>query len=247
MSNNTRFTDEELIAYLDGESDFSPISEIEKDLVNNPDLRVRLESLALEKDKLKQSLESILDLAPEPPTFEDLITDTQKFGFGHLIAVATIALVIGFGLATYLIRDGEDQWRDYVAAYQALYANSTLSHIDQASTDASKELDRVGSAIGKKLDLTTVSKPKQLDYKRAQILSFKGQPLVQLAYLSKIGVPIALCIIQSSNSSDSGLKHQNMQGMSAVHWTKDGFEYLLIGGKDVELIERSAVYFSKHL
>lgn len=88
---------------------------------------------------------------------------------------------------------------------------------------------------------------EQLDYKRAQILSFEGRPLIQLAFLSKVGAPVALCILQSYDGQESSPGFSEMRGMSSASWSKDGYEYLLIGGNDNSLIKQVAERYSAQL
>ncbi|MEP3275144.1 MAG: hypothetical protein ABJN26_08395 [Stappiaceae bacterium] len=250
MSDHQTYSDEELTAYLDGESDTVVLADIEHALKQDSTLRARLEGLSLDKQKLKQAFELLLDAAPDAPDLEpagELPVDRTVFGFLHLVAAAAVALMIGVGAGLLMTGDRAGDWRDNVAAYQALYANGTLAHIKQPEEAASAELARVSSAIGKDLDLSVINAPDQLDYKRAQILHFQGKPLIQLAFLSKVGEPVALCVIQLDDTANSKPVFQEMQGMQAASWAKDGYAYLLIGGDDPELIESAAEEYSKRI
>lgn len=80
-----------------------------------------------------------------------------------------------------------------------------------------------------------------------QTLGFEGRPLMQLTFLSKFGDPIALCIIRSRNTETQGIVVNEMRGMLAASWSKDGYEYLLIGGRDEALIRNAASEFAKTL
>lgn len=243
MSDRLTFSDEELTAYLDGEADGVPMDEIERGLKQDSALRARLESLSLDKRKLTSAFDLLLDAAPDTPEISggsEPVVDRTVFGFLHLIAAAAVALLIGVSAGLLMTGDRLQGWRGYVAAYQALYANGTLAHIDQTESAAKEELARVSAAIGKDLDLSMIEAPDQLDYKRAQILHFQGQPLIQLAFLSKVGEPVALCIIKSDSGADADPVFEEMQGMQAASWSRDGYGYLLIGGDDPELIERTA-------
>ncbi len=252
MSEQRDFSDEELTAFLDGEGDLAPLAEIERALAQDPQLRARLDALSLDKERLGEALAPLLESAPEPPELDEgpfAVARDHHAGSGwpRMAAAAALALVIGFGAGSLLTGGGEAGWRDYVASYQALYANSTLSHIDQAQESAAAELERVPSAIGKPIALADVTLPDQLDYKRAQILSFEGRPLIQLAFLSKVGAPVALCIVRSAAGGDSAVRLTEMEGMSAAHWSKGGYAFILIGGQDDALIARIAAVYSERI
>ncbi len=252
MSDHRDFSDEELTAYLDGEADAAPRAEMERALAQDPQLRARLDALSLDKARLGEALAPLLKSAPDPPELDEgpfAVARDHRTGFAwqRTAAAAVLALVVGFGAGSLLTGGSEAGWRDYVASYQALYANSTLSHIDQPQQAAAAELERVSSAIGKPIALADVTLPDQLDYKRAQILSFEGRPLIQLAFLSKVGAPVALCIVQSAGDGDSAVQLAEMEGMSTAYWSKDGYAFILIGGQDDALIARVAAVYSDRI
>uniref|UniRef100_UPI003A5C06AF anti-sigma factor family protein n=1 Tax=Phaeobacter italicus TaxID=481446 RepID=UPI003A5C06AF len=56
------FTDEELVAYLDGETDFAPVAEITAALAQDPALQARLAALEIDRAALA---EGFADLQPE--------------------------------------------------------------------------------------------------------------------------------------------------------------------------------------
>ena len=98
----------------------------------------------------------------------------------------------------------------------------------------------MAGAIGKSIDLSTLKQIEGLDYKRVQILGFDGQPLAQLTFLSKVGAPVALCIIRKQGDGNTDIHLAELQGMSAASWSRDGYDYLLIGGSDAALIAATA-------
>lgn len=258
MSDEKTFSDEELTSYLDGELEESARLQLERMLTDDGELQERLDSLTLDKDELGNALGTLLSIAPEmPDVISETISQETEAGapvldakqprYWQLIAASLLALVIGYGAGAYVPDKPERSWREFVATYQALYANSTLAHIDQLDFNAGEELSRVSAAIGKELDLAAIQSVEQLDYKRAQILSFEGRPLIQLAFLSKVGAPVALCILQSYDGQESAPGFSEMRGMSSASWSKDGYEYLLIGGNDNSLIKQVAESYSAQL
>ncbi len=251
MSEPRSFSDEELTAYLDGESDSAASAEIEQALSQDAQLRARLDALSFDKTQLKDGMDALLGSAPKAPDWDEgayaaTLTNGGS-GWRRTAAAAVVALAVGLGGGYLLGGKSEPGWRDYVASYHALYANSTLTHIDQPERLAEEELERVSSAIGKPIALSVVKQPEQLDYKRAQVLSFEDRPLIQLAFLSKVGTPIALCIVQSSEVGDSPVRLTELEGMSAAVWSKDGYEFILIGGRDDDLIAQAAALYAERI
>lgn len=235
------FSDEELVAFLDGEDEFAPVEEITKALETDAELTKRLEALRIDTDKIAKSFGALkMGKMPELPP-APVANDNQ--GFGKMIAASVLALAIGFG-AGISTSQSEPDWRDYVAAYQALYTNTTLKDVASSQQEQQQELTQVASAIGKNITLDKLNISPQLEYKRSQVLGYNGKPLVQIAFLDSMGQPIALCIIRSDEGKKLDLQMDSMEGMSTAAWSKDGYEYILIGGQNDALISRIASEFS---
>lgn len=235
------FSDEELVAFLDGEDEFAPVEEITKALETDAELAKRLETLRIDTDEIAKSFGALkMGKMPELPP-APVANDNQ--GFGKMIAASVLALAIGFG-AGISTSQSEPDWRDYVAAYQALYTNTTLKDVASSLQEQQQELTQVASAIGKNITLDKLNISPQLEYKRSQVLGYNGKPLVQIAFLDSMGQPIALCIIRSDEGKKLDLQMDSMEGMSTAAWSKDGYEYILIGGQNDALISRMASEFS---
>lgn len=235
------FSDEELVAFLDGEDEFAPVEEITKALETDAELAKRLEALRIDTDKIAKNFGALkMGKMPELPP-APVANDNQ--GFGKMIAASVLALAIGFG-AGISTSQSEPDWRDYVAAYQALYTNTTLKDVASSQQEQQQELTQVASAIGKNITLDKLNISPQLEYKRSQVLGYNGKPLVQIAFLDSMGQPIALCIIRSDEGKKLDLQMDSMEGMSTAAWSKDGYEYILIGGQNDALISRMASEFS---
>lgn len=251
MTNRPTFTDEQLTAYLDRELDHIPADEIRAALEHDAALKARIEQLSLDTGQIADAFDDLLAKAPEMP---DLAVDVQtedswwrRKVTGLAAAAVIAALAIGWGVGDITGKRDLETWDQYVAAYHALYVNSTLSGIDQSEQSAVAELELVSQSVGRPVDYSQITDIASLDYKRAQILGFEGRPLMQLTFLSKVGAPIALCIIRSDGSANSSVRKRQMQGMSSAQWAKDGYEFLLIGGTDEPLISSVAERLSKSL
>ncbi len=272
MSETGRFSDEELVAYLDGEAEFAPIDAIKTALVTDENLRRRVHSLQFNQQALVSAMDNISERVSkkgklpdclvessverktpsvsELPSKQNSPTNETRFsfeGWQKIAAVALLSLVIGWSARNVTTDNNLNNWHNYVAAYQALYSKETLATIIQNEETSSKQLQHVTGVLGKKIELAQLTNVKGLNYKRAQILGFKGQPLIQLAFLSAKGKPVALCIIKSKNNKTSKVINDVQQGLKAAHWKKGEFEYLLIGSNDAELIKSAATQFSKIL
>jgi len=244
MSKQINFSDEELTAYLDGQHGYTRQAEIESTIKNDRDLQKKVDALSINKDEIKNAFDGLLPLAPEqetPTPSTNSVFKTQR-ALSPAIAAAVALIFFSFG---WVVKPTEtinsiSGWKSYAAAYQALYINSTLSHINSNEEQLNKELARVSTVLGKDLELGKLQSFDRLDYKRSQVLGFNGQPLIQLAFLDTMDAPIALCIMRSKENIEKAIELAELEGMSSAAWEKDGFRYLLIGGKDSILIEEAA-------
>lgn len=242
------FTDEQLTAFLDGELDKNTAEKIERALTHNKGLQQRLNELEINKPGIRLSFDSLLSQAPEFP--EHLIEEPKSpINLWAGLSAAAVLLFVGFwgGWQSQLLLNNNDRWHEYVAVYQSLYIPSTLNHIDQPAQIQKDELTRVSMITGKKLPLEALTSVSKLDYKRAQILGFEGEPLAQLTFLTAMDTPIALCIIRANSARTSAVTTKNIEGMSAASWQQDGYAYLLIGGYDQPFIQETAEHFSTTL
>ncbi len=235
------FSDEELVAYLDGEQDFAPISEIEAALKTDTALAGRIQQLKIDHSSIKNSFSGV---APtKQPEFEFLqvsANDNNDTPWKLAVSVAVVCMALGFAISSAFYHPAPPGWKEYVAAYQALYTNSTLSHVSQTEEAIVTELKRVSSAIGKDIKPSQLNVSEEVEYKRGQILGFEGTALIQLAFLTSMGEPMALCILRTGNKDSASATIGEMEGMSSAHWSAGGYSYLLIGGKDKALVGRLA-------
>lgn len=238
------FNDEELVAYLDDEGEHAPIDEINAALQADPDLAKRLDALRVDTDKIAGGLGACL-VKDRKPDF-DLGEPAKTRWAIPAIAASLLVALLAFGGGHYWRDFEERQWKDYVAAYQFLYTTNTLSSVQNSDLVKQQELDRVGAAIGKKISVSQVAEFPEVEYKRAQLLGYKGKALIQLTFLSSTGKPIALCILRTSKRENKAVEFSELEGMSAASWKNGDYDYLLIGGEDDMLIERMSKIFTSN-
>lgn len=234
------FTDEELTAFLDGEDALAPVAEIEAALKTDAALATRLDALRIDTDEIQRHFAPLLPKADDHGFLLNMPPVRTGFGSGVLALAAAAALVIGVSIGSWTSTPKLNGWTEYVAAYQALYSNSTLAHLDQSTPAKQAELTRVTAAINKTIPLSALESFMEVEYKRAQILSFEGRALIQLAFTTSTGEPMALCIIQSNAGRSSSPEVATMEGLSSATWASENYEYLLIGGTDDALVSRVA-------
>jgi len=234
------FTDEELTAYLDGEADTGLRSRVELALTSDAALAQRLQALDLPMAALRNAFSSEALGAPHMPA--ELIPARSE-SRAQLRLAAGLALAFGLGvLSTYMLQPGPQPqtapgWKAVVASYQALYVTGTVVNAAQPPEAAAEVLAGFGSGHG--IDLSPAQSVPGLEFKRVQLLGFKGKPLLQMAYLGPDGVPVAFCITRSSGE-DKPMQSEVLGGMATASWVRDGVGYLVIGGQDQGFVDAVA-------
>ncbi|MAI48452.1 MAG: hypothetical protein CBC34_020935 [Hyphomicrobiaceae bacterium TMED74] len=252
MTSIRQFSDEELTSFLDGEADPELQQAIEAALSEDDNLVQRLEDLSIETDTIKSAFSGLLADAPNPPMLMSE-HETSSFGstgqFNYFRAASIACLVFAAGILLGRIISLPDQatWHEYAAKYHALYVTDTLAAVPTDPKGLDTALTRARSALKHKLSKQALTDVAGLDLKRSQVLGFEGRPLIRLAYLSQKGAPVALCIIGNPAATKSPPHVTSMEGLAAASWSKGGYDFLLIGGKDATLIRDAALKLQKQL
>ncbi len=236
-----KFSDEQLVAYCDDQCSDLERRQIEYAAVSDPELKRRIENIAaIGINDLKDAFHSELQQAPLKRLEEFLVNQapTQylppKKTFGKLAIAAGLAAtlfvgVVGGGMTTWKIQSGTEieNWRESVAVYQMLYSKDTLANIKVDKSSLGEMRERLRKQSGLNIEFFNLEK-FGLTFKRGQILEFKGSRLVQLAYLSVTGQPVAICFL-AKNQNEMPMKIEFRHGLNIVHWVKNGNPAMIIG------------------
>lgn len=250
-----RFSDEDLTAYLDKQMSSAEAAAVSSALESSPDLRQRLQGLMLDRQLLEEAFDAVLAKAPEPPAAlqsprgAKAEADVGGGGFDRraLAAAAVAGLLVGASGLFLLPGDEPRGWHEAAAVYHKLYITETLGPETPTAEQLSAELARVSARLQRDIRLEDLAGLAALTPRRAQILAFETQPLVQIAFLSRDGTPVALCILRSGQTGEVPVKMASLEGMSAAVWARDGYEFMLIGGIDDARISTAATALSESL
>lgn len=226
-----QISDQDLIAYLDGEADQARAQVIARALAEDPALAARAEAFEQPIHRLRGAMDAVLEDAPQMPNVAPRASMMPLWGG------AAMAAAFALGLFVSPVLRGGPEWIDQVANYQALYVSQTLSGAVQpeATTQAVLEHARVGMG----LMMDTPPRIEGMTFKRAQILGLKGAPLLQLAYLRADGTPFALCVMPVGARAQA-VKGDTLYDLAVAHWVQDGLGYVLIGGADTAGVKEMA-------
>ncbi len=244
--NAQRFSDEDLTAFLDGEADGALNAAITHALETDAALSSRLASLDIPVAALRESYESLLADAPPMPTLEAAPEPRKIWPIG--LGTFAAGLAAGVAFALFLPTQTPDApldltWKQAVASYQSLYTTATLDGLAPSPDEAQAQLAAVSDTLG--LNMRDLPVPAGLSFRRAQVLTFKGNPLIQVAYIRPDGTPVALCVLKSEKGQPGPMAQATLFGQTSLSWNAGGFAYLLIGGDDPAQLAPEAQPFER--
>lgn len=243
------YTDEDLIAFLDGTASEELAVSIETELAGDTDLEVRLrrlDPLSVPVSDAFSHLEGPAENAVDLPAINPEARAGSLARFLPLVAAALLGAVV----ATALMPPSPDaaDWRVQVANYQALYGERTVSATQFSSEELAEQTTVAGQEIGLAGLATVPELANGLTHVRTQILQIDGVPLAQIVFRTDDGVPVALCgLPRDSVTAVSEIGVGSMSKMRSASFDTDSHSWLLIGGKDSDLIVENAKLFQSAL
>ncbi len=230
------YSDEDITAYLDGELPVAEMAAMKTAIENGKIPQARLDALHMDKAALSTAFAPLLATAPE------LALPVAKPRWVLPALAASVALVIGIGLGTRL-QAPQSGWEMEVAHYQALYVLETLSVIEPDLDRLTQEVAKTNALLGLDMSIETLNGFEGLTLRRAQVLGFEGQVLIQIAYTMADGTPVAFCILKRQNSVEQPVSTTELLGLATATWQNSGYSFLTIGGDDPKLMAD----FARHL
>ena len=216
-----QISDEDLTAFLDQALEEDQAALIRAALARDPALSERLAALDFPMDQLQNEASVLAQHIPpvSPPVAKPL-------GPKVWWIAASLAAGIVIGAGAMRLANAPDTWVDVVASYQALYVPATLSGAVQAAEVTAAVISSFEAEAG--LSLAGVTEVDGLTFKRAQTLGIDGRTLLQLAYVTSDGTPVAFCLTPVSEK-DQVAQASITYGLQAVNWIHNGTGFVLIG------------------
>jgi anti-sigma factor RsiW len=191
--------------------------------------------------------------------FKRFLRYSSRFRLPSRLALPSLAMTFAAGALTcaFVLRVANDWTRDawsansgsqhvvtasvppWVAAavtYQQLYTRDTVAFDAPTQTIASQVVAQIHDDDRVSIHIPDLRRAG-LTFKRIQRLRFHGKPLVQIVYLPKAGLPVALCVMKD-DKPDTTMTHQRVESMNVLTWRRAALSYALIGTlDDTQLLE----------
>ncbi|MCP2084557.1 UNVERIFIED_ORG: anti-sigma factor RsiW [Paraburkholderia sediminicola] len=131
------------------------------------------------------------------------------------------------GASVASVGTGVSPWVMAAASYQQLYSRDTLANVEADPALVAKTTAQIRDDDGLAIRIPDLS-AYGLTFKRVQRLRFNDKPLIQIVYLPKQGVPVALCVMKEAKP-DAGTATRQVASMTVVTWRQSELGYALIG------------------
>ncbi len=225
-----KFSDETLLAYLEGSLDEAEARAIEDAVAEDSVLESHLMAL----DPFAPVVQQVFEAVPAETPSIDLPTPSAPQSSTsplRLLAVAASVAVIAVSATFWATRPTALGWAEQAAIYQSLYSSDTIADLDNSPQKLDAQFDKAEAQLGRPLNRDVLENLPGLDLKRAQVLSFKGKPLVQVVFADAQGNPVAFCVIrQGAGAPTKDVNLAVLSGLATATWAKDGYGYMLLGG-----------------
>lgn len=239
-------SDEMLVAYLDNELSDAQRKVLESRLIEDDALAQRLALLERSNLPFKKAFEPLLQMAPIERLHQTLSPNTHQtpaVSRRNLIAAAVSFLalgVIGDRVIIYLTQP-EDNWRELVAQYMALYTPETLAETP-TNQALDTQLQTVGTKLGIRLAPPNITLPNAT-LKNARVLAYDEQHIAQITWLDKQNQPLALCITENTGRGvrkSAQVQSEQRLGMNIVYWASEAHQFMVIGHGSEEQVSQIA-------
>lgn len=224
-----KFSDETLLAYLEGTLDEARSRKLEEAVEADPDIEARLMAL----DPIAGMVQEVFQTLPaETPQVDlpDPAASAPSASPMRLVAVAASVAVIAVSATFWVMRPSEPGWAEQAAIYQSLYVPDTIAKLDSSQQVIDAQFAQAEEQLGRSLNRDVLEDLPGLELKRAQVLSFKGKPLIQVVFADDKGQPFAFCIIRQGPAAENKpVKQAVLSGLATATWSQDGYGYMLLG------------------
>ncbi len=138
-------------------------------------------------------------------------------------------------------------WRMAVVEYQRLYVRETLAGSGKPDAETTaQQLASVSSHSGLTVKAPVTELPG-LSFRRAQSLGINDQPLIQMAYVTADGEPVALCFTRQATPAMAPTEAKMVAGINTVSWNDGQFGFVLVGRVESAVLLEAARVAARQL
>ncbi|MBN1085869.1 hypothetical protein JNO12_14450 [Erwinia aphidicola] len=249
------YSDEAIVAWLDGEMSAADSAAFEQQLKRDEPLSARTAELMRSNQPFAEAFEGLLEAAPEERMerhLAQLLARTPPAPAQHrgqvsrraLIAASLSFLFIGSGIGYFArpesaSRRESGRIRDLEAQYMSLYSTQTLADVDNSPPVIARSLERTAREMGLRLSAQQLALP-DAELKSVRLLRYDDASIAQIVWDRASEGPMALCISREQHQNLTPVQDEKRHGMSLAWWHARGYQYVLIGRSPTQQMQQRA-------
>lgn len=235
------------MAFLDRELSGTEVEGVEKLIDSDAEVAEFVEHMKHNEPPFQQAFDELL-LTPIPKSAQQLIdqslldeSTSHLSGWKYAVAASLLLGVLLGGELTVAWNDiGKNEppdWIAQVANYQSLYIRPTVA--ESTIVDWPKLNKIMVENLGRQLPVPRFQSAA-IEFKRGQLLQVNRNPLLQLAYLPKSGIPLALCVMRNAKmKQDQGVSELGTgHGLGYASWHDQDLHFVLVGDLSISELEQ---------
>jgi len=245
-----------LVAYADGELDETSVAEVEAYIAATPvaqrTIAIYRETAALLHAAFPESRYAhgnvpggimAIGTVPNPPRRSLRIPR-----YAWAVAASLAMGIIGYGAGAFWpgrIESERDHMLDEVAEYHSIYSRETVHLVEVPATQE----DHLKAWLGKRVDATLIIPNLNQDgltFAGGRLVVLDGEPVAELMYTRRTGLPIALCILHHTGAP-STITVERRGDLNLATWNDGAHSYFIVGEADPATIEGLAALARKQL
>ncbi|MBG6202573.1 hypothetical protein IWQ48_003720 [Labrenzia sp. EL_13] len=233
------YSDQELLAFLNGDLDGKRAAEIEQTMRVDRDLESRVMALDPVASPVREAMIALpgrhilKDL--EKSAFVSDVSAGKSRQWLNLAAVLVLGAVMG-GSAMWIGKPASEDWRGRVAQYQSLYVADTVRLTTATSDVLKRQIDAASVRLGRPLEISSLEAPEALRLARVQVLGLDDAPLIQIVYQDGNGTPFALCVTTAKQPAEGDKTSSEMlHGLATTAWQDGSYRFIFVGGNDLSM------------
>lgn len=257
------YTDEAMVAWLDGEMRPDEAQAFAAELKRNEALSARCAELMKSNQPFADAFAPMLDDAPMERLSQQLDhllantpikphTSSAQVSRRALIAASVGFLLVGSGVG-YVARPvtnvGQDESahiRELEAQYMSLYSPETLADVDSSPDVLRRSLARTARDLDLPLTAAQLTLP-EASLKSVRMLRYDDALISQIAWNHSSYGPMALCISREDHQGTRDVTQEKRHGMNVVWWHRAGYQYVLIGRNPADQLKKIALWLRQTL
>lgn len=246
----TKLTDEEIMAWADGEQSTERGKEIEALIAINPEIAAKAASFEASKLPFKSAMDQGVPPVPSElidqvaqwsqisagPSAAPVPEDKSGFYWAGVAATVLLLLVATFSGIKYLDSfHPVEKWANAIVSYQNFYVADTISHIESDREAALAKLSnlrqRYPALPASPPDLTA----QGYEFKRLQQLDFENKPVLQMVFYKPGRRPLAICLMPDGvDFQDAFTKHELL---NSYVWQSNQLRAIVVAEEEPKVLK----------